>query len=104
MKIAEGRRMVSMATVATIIIILLSVSVLLILYLAYRNYLVYKYRTQLIDQLCGAGNEDIKFGRDPSWREKEFNKVSYCGMVYEFWKPLDSFYPDKSFLKFDGNK
>ncbi len=87
-----------------VVIVLASALILFLVYFMYRNYLVYKYRGGLIDQMFEAGYKDIECGKDYSWRIKEYNKVSYYKMVFEFRKPLDSFYPDKSFLKFDGNK
>ena len=61
------------------------------LYKLSRNQTVYDYRSRIIE---------IIFSKDDwKWRHKEFRKVSYNEMVYKFWKPLDSFYKDKKFLK-----
>jgi hypothetical protein len=55
-----------------------------------RNQSVLHYRLRLINVVFSH--------RDYEWRRDVFNSVSYERMVFQFWKPLDRFYPDKSFL------
>lgn len=64
-----------------------------------RNEMVYKYRIALIHKIAEMGDKDIGAGRDPGWRWEYFHRVDYDTMVYEFWKPLDSFYKNKAFIK-----
>ena len=61
------------------------------LYMLYRNDRVFEYRTALAEQVFSFV--------DYKWRQEVLNSVSYGDMTKKFWKPLDSFYPDKSFIK-----
>ncbi len=63
-----------------------------------RNQLVYNYRVRLLDQIHDEARKDIQAGRDWEWRHQIFEQVTYNQMVFKFWKPLSSFYPDKSFI------
>lgn len=63
----------------------------------YRNNRVYLYRKFLIDVIWEVMDSSSK--DDLSWRLAVYNSVTYNEMVTKFWKPLDSFYKDKSFLK-----
>lgn len=64
-----------------------------------RNEMVYKYRISLIHKIAEMGDKDIRAGKDPRWRWEYFHRVDYDTMVYKFWKPLDSFYKNKAFIK-----
>lgn len=64
-----------------------------------RNDQVHEYQIKMLHEASKKAKEDIKANRDWRWRYEEFEKVSYDEMVYKFWKPLNSFYKDKSFLK-----
>jgi hypothetical protein len=64
-----------------------------------RNSKVYAYRGELIDKMYDAADDDINRGRSYKWRQEVYQSVSYNEMVYKFWKPIDSFYPDKSFIE-----
>lgn len=68
-----------------------------------RNERVYTYRQNLLNQIYVASMRDIwDYGdspRDWNWRHEVYNSVSYNEMVFKFWRRLDSFYPDKSFIK-----
>lgn len=65
-----------------------------------RNLRVGKYRGKLIQDIHNAGMIDIENGTYmAAWRYEAFDSVSYNKMVLMFWKPLDSFYKDRSFLE-----
>lgn len=65
----------------------------------YRNGKVYRYRRFLLEVIQERAYKDLYYGHDPDWRIREFDKVNYEQMLYQPWRKLDSFYPDKSFLK-----
>lgn len=53
--------------------------------------MVKNYRLKLIDKIFSF--------KDYKWRNEIYDSVSYDKMMIQFWRRLDSFYPDKSFLK-----
>lgn len=65
-----------------ICILMIALGILLFI----RNEIVYNFRKKIIDKIFLSEN----------WQEKlkEFDKVSYDEMVYKFWKPIKSFYPN----------
>ena len=74
-------------------LILFSLSMLL------RNWLVFKYRGVLLNEIGKKFKEDIENEREWLWRYDKFDEVTYNEMMYKFWKPLSSFYKDKSFYQ-----
>jgi len=60
-------------------------------------------------EIVHLNNQDIMMAEDTDeimacsskmhWRWQELDKISYATMLFNFWKPLDSFYPDKSFIE-----
>jgi len=75
-----------------VVIAILYVAVFaLLIALLIRNNRVHDYRIDLIEQM-------FRFS-DWEWRVEAYEEVSYFEQVLKFWKPLDSFYEDKSFLK-----
>lgn len=65
-----------------------------------QNERVHAFRRGYIDRVYAAGRADMARGiADPSWRWEEFDRVPYARMVWQFWRPLASFYPDKRFLE-----
>ena len=74
-------------------LILFSLSMLL------RNWLVFKYRGVLLNEIGKKFKEDIENEREWLWRYDKFDEVTYNEMMYKFWKPMDSFYKDKSFYQ-----
>lgn len=65
-----------------------------------RNDRVLIYRQHLIGQIGEAISADLRDGQlDYEWRWEAFHVVTYHSMVYRFWKPLDSFYPDLDFCE-----
>ena len=74
-------------------LILFSLSMLL------RNWLVFKYRGVLLSEISKKFKEDIENEREWLWRYDKFEEVTYNEMMYKFWKPLSSFYKDKSFYQ-----
>lgn len=67
-------------------------------YLLLRNMQVFDYLNALNDLVYEQSKKDIRNNRDPSWRRKVLNSVKYDEMLFKFWKPLESFYPNKSFI------
>ncbi len=63
-----------------------------------RNELTFRYRSHLLDLIHVAVKNDVENGRSYDWRYEMFDAVSYDQMTNCFWKPLKSFYPDKSFI------
>jgi len=78
-----------------IALILISISMLMLL----RNWLVSKYRGVLLSEISKKFKEDIENEREWLWRYDKFDEVTYDEMMYKFWKPLSSFYKDKSFYQ-----
>lgn len=67
--------------------------------LLWRNNVVYDYRMNMIDEIYNAAYADIRRGLfENDWRWDTFERVSYIRMVFMFWRPCDSFYPDRSFI------
>lgn len=66
-----------------------------------RNEQVYHYRINLLKKVSEAAKQDINEGRYTEWKDRydAWNSVSYHTMVWQFWKDLDDFYPDKSFAE-----
>lgn len=61
---------------------------------------VYRYRVDLIDKISKRTKEDIgNLNYNWEWRFVEFRKVGYQKMVWQFWKPIDSFYDLDKLLK-----
>lgn len=71
----------------------------LLVHLGRRHNRVMEYRAHLLAIIGEASDRDIWAGRDWRWRLDIFKSVTYASMLYKFWKPLPSFYPDKSFLE-----
>jgi hypothetical protein len=69
------------------------------LFMIWRNTRVYEYRTRLVHGAHDAYREEIRDdGRYDPWRYHAFERVTYNRMLFQFWRKMDSFYPDKSFL------
>jgi hypothetical protein len=76
----------------TIFVLLILLLVLLVAFILVRNQRVYRYRSEMADTIFSASVWDYK------WRLSIMDSVTYNDMMLQFWKPLDRFYPDKSFL------
>lgn len=76
-------------------IIVTTLLLLLMCVLLHRNNRVADYRRAML-RVIEQANEANPF--DVDWRIKAYESVEYTEMWLKFWKPLDSFYPDKSFL------
>lgn len=63
-----------------------------------RNMFVYRYRGRLLEEVSDAAKHDIRAGKDYVWRYEAYSSVGYDTMMWRFWRKLDSFYPDKSFI------
>ena len=57
------------------------------------------YRNERVFEHVNKSIETIFSYEDYGWRLKVMNSVPYDEMVNKFWKPLDSFHEDKSFLQ-----
>lgn len=83
-----------------IILILLAISAAIAFYVGVvRNTYVLFYRIDLAQKVYEASNHDLDQGRPWFWRWNTLKSVPQLEMVFRFWKPLDSFYPDKSFIE-----
>lgn len=72
-------------------------------YMLNRNRMVYNYRHNIVDAIHHLNKVDHENGIPyDGWRYEVYEAVSYDAMVYKFWKRLDSFYPDKSFITEKG--
>lgn len=68
------------------------------------NERIYAYRRQVLSDVHDACMDDIVNMREWYWRYKVFDTVAYNKMVWQFWKPIDSYYPNKSFTKIGSTK
>jgi len=82
-----------------VIILLFVVATAFCAVMLIRNEKTYRYRIRLLDEIHRASIRDIDLGRKWAWRYDYLNSVSYKEMANKFWKPLDSFYKDKSFIE-----
>jgi len=82
-----------------VIILLCLLVILCCAIILIRNMKVYKYKTKLLEQVSRAADRDIDLHRKWRWRYDYLDSVSYGKMVKMFWKPLDSFYKDKSCIE-----
>lgn len=81
-----------------IVTVILAVNLAICL-LGIRNNLVHQYRVKALHTMLQAS---LKAGEPLAWwsaRLDKFNTVRYNDMVFKFWKPIESFYEDKSFLQ-----
>jgi len=67
-----------------------------------RNNTVIEYRQYILNQLLHCATQDILAGRDWQWRYDAIRMVTYDEMLYKFWRKLDTFYTDLSFLQPGG--
>ena len=69
------------------------------LLMLWRNDVVHKYRISLINLIHEQAKRDIDQDLSRRWRYKVFYSITYDTMLYKFWRRMDSFYSDKSFLE-----
>lgn len=62
-----------------------------------RNNRVLRYRRDVLNRISDAAYIDIEHGNPWVWRYTLYDSVSYDEMLYKFWRPLDSFYPNELF-------
>jgi hypothetical protein len=79
--------------------IVLTFLVLFSLFLLFRNGQVYKERTKILEIIHDLSNDNIKQGKGWRWRYKLYESVLYEEMLFKFWKPINSFFPDEMFQK-----
>ncbi len=87
--------------ITTIVILICFAVAALCLWLGiFRNQQIYNYRMSLIDQISAAARLQITLGDyDWRWRYEAFDAIAYDQMVFQFWRPLRSFYPDMFFTE-----
>lgn len=61
--------------------------------LLYRKYKAERYLELLRSNVRLAQQVDEREGLESAWRWREVGRVSYEAMLWQFWRPLDSFYP-----------
>ncbi len=85
--------------VSFVVAVFAAVMLALCLVMFIRNEKVYRYRKNLLEQVSDAAHDDINNGRYEAWQARydAYSEVEYFDMALKFWKPLDSFYPDKAF-------
>lgn len=82
------------------LIALLIAWLLFVGHIVVRTHKVAAYRQELLDKVSAAADRDIRIHhRDWAWRFEALQAVSFEKMLFQFWKPLESFYPSKEFLK-----
>jgi hypothetical protein len=85
---------VSLILVVCVVIILAGAG------LSYRNLCVYNYKRDILDVVSVLAQADIQLGLSWEWRYEMFNSSpSYTSMLFQFWRPLDSFYKDSPMLE-----
>lgn len=85
------------------ILIAISVAVILFcVFMMHRNNKVYRYRQAILGMVSHCASEDIQSGRPWEWRYQVLYSATYDEMMSKFWRKLDSFYPDKSFIEPGG--
>lgn len=68
--------------------------------LIFRNGEVRRYRQFLLSQIERAVTLDALEGFDDyQWRLDAYEAVSYARMVVQFWRNIESFYPDLGFIR-----
>lgn len=88
----RSRKGLQMQTLDVVLLTAAGVIVVVTVGAMIRNTQVYNYRLRLLDTINQAGPLDWH------WRLKVYDSVSYSQMLCQFWRPLDSFYPDKAFI------
>ena len=71
-----------------------------LVFLMSRNHAVLKERLRVNSIIHELSLKDIKTGKDWSLRYGFNEDVSYDKMLWQFWKPVKSFYPE--YLKSQG--
>lgn len=90
--------MVSITILPIALMAVYFIGMIIALIMGDRNQKVANYRRNILQQISNAGDFDIRDGYDWQWRYEVYETVSYEQMMRYFWRNLDSFYPDKSFL------
>lgn len=87
----------------SVIMVIISSIVLIRVILMYRRIgQVGNYRMKLIDAIAEANEHDIKNKRFYGWRYQMFYVVTHEMMYNQWWRPIESFWFDKSFAEIDG--
>jgi hypothetical protein len=71
-----------------------------VVYMVRRQREVYTYKNEVLGKMFLATIQDILAGKeDWDWRWDMYNSVGTNVMMRKWWKPLDEFYLDKSFMR-----
>lgn len=65
----------------------------------WRNIRVFKYRGELLALLSAAAKDDAEKGKQWMWRYEYYDTCTYNEMMFKFWKPLSSFYTNRTFIE-----
>lgn len=82
-----------------VIILLVGICFALSVIMLIRNGKIFRYKMRLLEQAHRASIRDIDLNRKWEWRYDYLESVSCNDMMKKFWKPLDGFYKDKSFVE-----
>ena len=82
-----------------VVLALLMIAFGLTMFMLFRASRVRDYRIKLIYTIYHCAKIDVQESKPWKWRYETFESVSYDNMLFRFWKPLTSFYKDKSFLE-----
>lgn len=85
----------------TFLLIYITVVVIFIgfaIYMFRRLNRISKFRLELINKIRLQSQRDIQVDKNWTWRYDKLHKVSFTEMANKFWKPINSFYSDYSFI------
>ena len=80
-------------------VLFLAAASLFCFYILVRNNKVFNYRFKILSQIDELAKADIRQCKEWKWRYDNFSQVSYGRMMWQFWRPLKSFYKDTNFLR-----
>lgn len=81
--------------------VLLTITAATLIFLTYlgtfRNKRVFEYRGKVLSKISHKAQLQISEGQFDIWRDnyKVLDNTSYNEMVWKFWKPVDSFFPEE---------
>jgi len=72
--------------------IFLIVSIIFTLLMLWRDVTVQKERNRVIDLITALSTKDNALVLNYQWRWKEYEAISHVKMVFQFWKPVGSYF------------
>lgn len=66
--------------------------------LIFRNWRVYKFRMKVIHRIHELNQKDISANKPSSGiiaRYKAISNVGYNEMIFKFWRPYESYFPEE---------